>query len=382
MMPAGDLGVILGVVAASGVVGAAIGRVGLHAVRGRTLGAAVAVVVATSAAVMSVGVLAIGNEMLVSGHALVVLVVVVIAAAVAAAIVAFDLARRVARGGAALTDVVRRVGGGNATEDGQAPASRELRALAAELALADRRLAEARVREASLEATRRELVAWVSHDLRSPLAAILAMTAALEDGVVTDPPDVADYIARLRRESVRLGRMVDDLFELSRITAGALEMSMGRVRLDDLVNEVLEGAVAVAQAKGVRLLARPGGDAAATGDPAQLARVVRNLVANAVRHTPADGTVVVESGADADGVPTLSVSDGCGGIPPADIQRLFDVGYRGEWARTPGGDVGAGLGLAIAKGIVEAHDGAIAVHNVSGGCRFVVHLPRREAMAG
>ncbi|MDQ1702948.1 MAG: hypothetical protein QOF57_2200 [Frankiaceae bacterium] len=379
MISAADLAVIVGVVVGAAVLGVVLGRLGLQAVRGRSVQAAVIVVIATSAAVMAVGVLVVGDLMLVSGHALVVLLVVVGAAAAAAAFVAADLSRRLARGGASLTDVVRHVGAGNAAADAPEPQSRELRALAAELAAADVRLADARDREAALEATRRELVAWVSHDLRTPLAGILAMSSALEDGVVAEPADVADYHARIRRETQRLGRMVDDLFELSRISAGALALSFAAVPLDELVDEVLEGAGPVADAKRVRLLARAAGAAVAFGDPQQLARVLRNLVANAVRHTPSDGTVTVEFGVDATGVPTVSVGDGCGGIPAGDIPRVFDVGYRGEWARTPGDDAGAGLGLAIAKGIVEAHDGRIDVENAADGCRFVVRLPAGTA---
>jgi signal transduction histidine kinase len=376
-----DLAVIVGVVAGAAILGVVLGRFGLQGVRGRSVRAAVVVVIATSASVMAVGVLLVGGLMLVSGHALLVLLVVVGMSAIAAAFVASDLSHRLARSGASLSDVVRRVGQGNAAADAPAPETRELRALAAELAAADVRLAEARVREAALEATRRELVAWVSHDLRSPLAGILAMSSALEDGVVTEAGDVADYHARIRRETQRLGRMVDDLFELSRISAGALQLTFDSVPLDELVGEVLEGAGPVAEAKRVHLLARAVGGPVAVGDAQQLARVVRNLVANALRHTPSDGTVTVECTVDSAGVPTVAVGDGCGGIPPQDLARLFDVGYRGEWARTPGDDAGAGLGLAIAKGIVEAHHGRISVENGATGCRFVVRLPLASSSA-
>jgi signal transduction histidine kinase len=118
-----------------------------------------------------------------------------------------------------------------------------------------------------------------------------------------------------------------------------------------------------------------GDDALINVDVGQMGRALRNLVTNAIRHTPSDGTVEVGYGVRADGVPYLRVSDACGGIPAADLPRLFEVGYRGESARTPGVDTGAGLGLAIVRGIVDAHDGMIDVVNEHIGCRFEVRLP-------
>ena len=109
-------------------------------------------------------------------------------------------------------------------------------------------------------------------------------------------------------------------------------------------------------------------------DPAGLSRVLGNLVMNAIRHTPADGTVQITGRGAADGV-ELSVSDACGGIPEGDLDRVFDVAWRGSHARTPSTGAGAGLGLAIVRGIVEAHRGRVSVVNEAPGCRFVVQIP-------
>jgi signal transduction histidine kinase len=114
------------------------------------------------------------------------------------------------------------------------------------------------------------------------------------------------------------------------------------------------------------------------GSDPELARVVRNLVSNAIRHTPPDGTVAIQLGVDgADAV--LAVDDGCGGIPDGELGRVFDVAFRGSAARTPSPSseeqVGGGLGLAIAKGLVEAHRGRIDAHNHGPGCRFEVRIP-------
>jgi signal transduction histidine kinase len=105
-----------------------------------------------------------------------------------------------------------------------------------------------------------------------------------------------------------------------------------------------------------------------------VARVLRNLLENAIRHTPSDGTVWVSTGVAQDQV-FVSVADQCGGISPDELGRVFDPSFRGETARTPRSDGGAGLGLAIARGIVEAHHGEIGVQNEGGGCRFTVRLP-------
>jgi signal transduction histidine kinase len=232
---------------------------------------------------------------------------------------------------------------------------------------------EARARERALESSRRELVAWVSHDLRTPLAGLRAMAEALEDGVVDRPDQVADYHRRIRQESDRLAGMVDDLFELSRIHSGALQLQLDTVSLADLVSDSVAASSAWARAKRVAVRAEGESWPTVRGSDAELSRVIQNLLANAIRHTPSDGAVVVAAGRDRGGA-WVSVQDGCGGIPNDDLPRVFDVAFRGETARTPA-DGGAGLGLAIARGLVEAHNGSISVENRPPGCRFVVWLP-------
>jgi signal transduction histidine kinase len=240
--------------------------------------------------------------------------------------------------------------------------------------------AVARHRERQLEASRRELVAWVSHDLRSPLAGLRAMAEALEDGVVGDPLTVAEYHHRIRTETDRMAGMVDDLFELSRINAGALRLTLAPVSLRDVVSDAVASAEPVAMAKRVRLLASGTGWPVVPGSVPELSRVAANLLRNAIRHTPSDGTITVTGGQDPGGA-WFAVTDSCGGIPEADLPRVFDVAFRGETARTPrrsepaGGGGGGGLGLAIVRGLVEAHAGNVQVRNVAHGCRFEVRLP-------
>jgi signal transduction histidine kinase len=288
--------------------------------------------------------------------------------------VALVIGRRLTKASRKLLGAVREVGdsGIYTPPADQLPA--ELAGLSKGLAEAHDKLGQARAREQALEASRRELVAWVSHDLRTPLAGLRAMAEALEDQVVIDPREVSQYHTQIRREVDRLTLMIDDLFELSRIHAGALRLSKRMVGLEDLVAEVVASAEPVARHKGVRLSGAAVRGMPVFVDTAEMGRALRNLVTNAIRHTPSDGGVDVLAEVQS-GMACVSVSDACGGIPPGDLPRVFDVAFRGESARTPGPQEGAGLGLSIARGIVEAHSGQIAVRNAGPGCQFLIRLP-------
>lgn len=288
--------------------------------------------------------------------------------------VAFVIGRSVTRAARRLLGAVREVGEIGMYTPPSAALPTELAGLSHGLAEAHDRLGRARAREQALEASRRELVAWVSHDLRTPLAGLRAMAEALEDQVVTDPREVSRYHSQIRAETDRLSAMIEDLFQLSKIHAGALRLSPRLVGLEELIAEVAASAEPVARAKGVRLAGAAAAGMAVLIDPAEFGRAVRNLVTNAIRHTPPDGTIEIVGTIQA-GQACLSVSDECGGISPDDLPRVFDVAFRGESARTPDPLGGAGLGLSIARGIVEAHSGQISVRNTGPGCQFLVKLP-------
>jgi signal transduction histidine kinase len=237
---------------------------------------------------------------------------------------------------------------------------------------------EARRRERTAEGARRELVAWISHDLRTPLAGMRAMAEALADGVVDHPHEIVEYARRIGQEVGHLSGMVDDLFELSRITAGTLTIHPAAVPLKDVISEATESERLVASAQGVELEVRARTWPIVSGSDPELVRVVRNLVSNAVRHTPGQGTVLIRVD-EADQCALVSVQDACGGIPDDELERVFEVGFRGNHARSRAGDdafpPGTGLGLAITRGLVAAHDGRINVVNSGPGCRFDVLLP-------
>lgn len=373
-MPAYDLGVVVTIAVGCGLVVALLGAAALRAVRSRSLTASVVVVVCTALGTVVAGAVSTASAMFLSDHDLRVLLVVSGVAALVGLSSALVLGRAVVRGSDALGLAAREL-----SEDGYTrppgPLSAELAALDTELSETSERLRVSRGRERALEASRRELVAWVSHDLRTPLAGVRAMAEALEDGVVDDRETVARYHSGIRREADRLAGMVDDLFELSKINAAALQLTLQQVSLADVVSDALASAVPVARAKGVRLEGSADEDLPhVDGSVPELGRVLRNLLSNAIRHTPADGVISVRAHSTG-GSAWVEVADACGGIPPEDLPRLFEVAFRGTAARTPGEDGGAGLGLAIARGLVEAHRGEISIANDGPGCRVRVRLP-------
>jgi signal transduction histidine kinase len=288
--------------------------------------------------------------------------------------VALFLAHSFTRASKTLLGAVEEVGSSGVYSKPDVELPAELEGLSTGLATAHQRLGKSRARERALEASRRELVAWVSHDLRTPLAGLRAMAEALEDEVVIDPREVRHYHTQLRIEADRLSGMIDDLFELSKIHAGTLRLTPRVVNLEELVGDVLASTEPVARAKGILLTGSSVRGMPVLIDTAEMGRAVRNLVTNAIRHTPAQGQIEI-IGEIRSGMASVSVSDQCGGIPPEDLPRVFDIAFRGESARTPGNDGGAGLGLSIARGIVEAHSGQIGVRNTGPGCQFLIKVP-------
>jgi len=385
-LPTRDTLGLLGYAALGAAVAGVLAAGLLLVLRGSGTGLQAAVAALAPIAAVAVGVAWGSSAMFISNHDRWALWVLLIGAGTAGVIAAMLLGRRVASAGRSLEDLARRLGedgpdaamgsGGASGRIGDGAPPAELASLAAELETMSIRLAESQRQTAALERSRRELVAWVSHDLRTPLAGIRAMVEALEDGVVDDPETVDRYHRTMRLEADRLAGLVGDLFELSRIQAGALALDLERVALDELLSDAVAGASIAAGAKGIDLRG-------AVEEPSpvvelstpEMARVVRNLLDNAIRHTPPGGTVLIDARVnDTRSFAEVSVQDACGGIPDHDLDQVFDMAYRGDAARTPG-DGGAGLGLAVARGLVEAHHGEITVRNEGSGCRFTVRLP-------
>ena len=240
---------------------------------------------------------------------------------------------------------------------------------------------EIRDSERAAEHSRRRLVAFVSHDLRTPLAGIRAVSEAISDGLVADD-EIRAHAKHIEQESIRLSDMVDDLFEMSKINAGAVQPTFDRVALDEVIDDVLAAHRIAAERAGVQLQATlPEKPVQVLGSDRALVRVLSNLVANAIAHTPEGGRVQLALGADENGA-WARVDDTGVGIDEADLPRVFDVAYRGSNHRVPRADSslpsGSGLGLAIAAGLVQAHRGTLSARNLDTGARFEVRLPLAE----
>ena len=243
-------------------------------------------------------------------------------------------------------------------------------ALAAALAV---RLAMEERSRREIEEARRQLVAAASHDLRTPLASLRLLVESIDDGVATG--ETRDrYLKEIRTHVGVLSDLVDDLFELSRIEAGDISWTMRQVKLRELIGDTVAAMRAPAAERGVSLAAElPASELVASANAEKVQRVLFNLIQNAIRHTPADGSVTVRARSAAGGV-EVEVADNGEGIPAGDGERVFEAFYRGDAAR---GEDGAGLGLAISRAIVEAHGGKIWFEDGAPGTR--VHFTLKSA---
>jgi signal transduction histidine kinase len=302
-----------------------------------------------------------GAVMFSSGHDVVLLFVAAsasTAAVVAAVVLGRAIAGRIDRLRAVSEALARGDLAARAQEDGPA----ELAALASSfnaMAADLERLFDAR----------RELVAWASHDLRTPLASLQAMLEAVEDGVA----EPERYLSAMREQVRALAGLVDDLFELARIDAGVLTLELREAQLAGLVESCLRGLEAEARARHVTL--RYAGDGAIVRcAPEKVERVLFNLLTNALRHTPSDGAVAIVVEPHESEV-QVTVEDTGDGLPADAARRVFERFWRGDAARSRAKG-GAGLGLAIARGLVEAQGGRIWAENrPEGGARISFTLP-------
>jgi signal transduction histidine kinase len=234
------------------------------------------------------------------------------------------------------------------------------------------RLAEHETRREASDRARRDLIAAVSHDLRTPLTSLQLLAQGMDDGLLDLDNGGRRYLNEMSVHVRSLSAMVDDLFELTRLEAGDIQWSMRRVRLDELVGETIEAMRAQAASKGVAVEARVPRDLAfARANPEKVQRVLFNLIQNAIRHTPADGSVTVAAEPSGDAI-EVEVADTGNGIPPGQRERVFEPFFRGD-ARTGGG---SGLGLTICRAIIEVHGGRIWLSECATGTRVRFTLPR------
>ncbi len=334
----------------------------------RQLALAVALVVAP----VLIALMVVGLLMVISGHAALLVGAIVAAAGLLAVLAARLVASSILGDVDAIRDGLAEVGRGERSVRIETTVDDELGELArAANAMIVQLSTEEAARDQS-EAARRDLVAAVSHDLRTPITSLRLLVEAVQDEIV-DRETRANYLARMGIHIDALSSLIDDLFELTRLEAGDISWTLQRVPLDELVTETVEAMRVHAEAKGVAVRSEvPAFLPAARANPEKLQRVLFNLIQNAIHHTPADGSVMVYA-EPVNGSIELEVADTGEGIPAAEQPHIFDAFFRGGDASRTGG--GAGLGLAVSRAIVEAHGGRIWLADASSGTRVRFSLP-------
>lgn len=371
---------IVGLAVAGAALVAAAGSLVGRRVRTRSLAVQVAVIVVIELAATLVGVVAATWAVDLSGQELWTMAVVVLAAGTASAVAALVLADRLGRASGELADLAAElaVAGDRpvATPPGL-PA--ELAEVADQLIDTWARLRAANAREQVVDASRRELVAWVSHDLRLPLLGIRSLVEALEEGAVTDPATIARYHQSIGRDAERLSQLVDDLHDLNRVQAGTLRPAPERIEVTGLVADGIAAVSLAAEVRGVTVRGDlDDADHHVVGSAPDLALVVANLLDTAIRHTHGGGEVTVRAAADDHDV-VVTVGNSAGPLPESDGGQAFDLAFGpGTGPRAEAVEVGVvpvGPGLTVARKLVEAHQGELVVANDDGGCRFHLRLP-------
>lgn len=240
------------------------------------------------------------------------------------------------------------------------------------------RLQAADRKQRELDILRRDLIAWVGHDLQTPLASIRAIVEALADGVVEEPETVNRYLNTARKDIRSLSLLIDDLFQMAQLDAGGMPLNRESNSLSDLISDTIESFSRLAADRGVKLTGVVDADIDPVWMDAQrIGRVLNNLLGNAIRHVEENGTVEVRAH-QGEGGALVEVIDNGPGIPEKDLPLIFDRFYRGEKSRSRSTG-GSGLGLAIAKGIIDAHGGEIGCESRSGYTRFFFLLPERRS---
>lgn len=313
--------------------------------------------------------------MFASQHDLLLAIVLLIFASGMAMVLGYFLSSAITNRINLLKDAAKQLAGGNlqtrVASDGQdevATLARTFNQMAEQLEAVDKKQRE-------LERLRADLIAWVGHDLQTPLASMRVILEALEDGVVDDPQTVKRYLNTAQRNVRSLSVLIDDLFQMAQLDTGGMPLDRAESSLSDLISDTLESFSELAQRQGVNLTGSVAPEVdPVTMDTQRIGRVLNNLIGNALRHTPAGGHVEVHARRTGSGV-EVSVSDTGEGIRAEDLAHVFDSFYRGDKSRSRSTG-GAGLGLAISKGIVQAHGGEITVQSKAGqGSKFLFTLP-------
>ena len=346
-------------------------RMGIGGISGK-----VALGYALCVGVTALVILLVSMPMFISTHDAQFLLVLLVFSGIISLGFGYLISRTITRGLSELTSGAEKIAQGNFSARVNVKSGDEVERLGAAFNNMAEKLEQSAAKQKELEQARRDVVAAVSHDLRTPLASLRAMIEALNDGVVTDEVTTRRYLASAQMQAENLSLLVDDLFELSQLDAGVMQWSVEPSSLRDLISDTLETMHVQAAEKNIKL----SGWVDPSVDPVlmnshKMQRVLYNLIQNAIRHTPTDGTIFVEA-REYQGQVQVDVIDTGEGIPESDVPRIFEQFYRGEKSRSRETG-GAGLGLAIAQRIVQAHRGKIWVESKRGaGSRFSFTLPR------
>lgn len=359
----------------SATVVAALALLSLRLLRQRSMRARLMVVSSAGVVAMAASVMAISVEMYISAHDLTVLlsvsVVALLLSVVAAWVVAGALRTSFERFSQSLLQVA----------DGEVVAAErvgllEVDLLSAQLAAMSAKVDAARAELEMLDSARQRFFAWISHDLRTPLTAVRALAESFEEGAADAPERFAGDV---RAQVETMSRMVDDLFELSRLTSGAVQLQTEQVELLDIVSDAVVDVAGAAARHEVRIVERGVAGHMLWADPHHLGRIIVNLLTNAVRHAPPGTDIVVSAQPVDEGRLVLGILDRGSGVAVEDLDRMFEVGWRADAARTTTVDEGvasgAGLGLSIARGLARAHGGDVFAERTGDGFRMNVLLP-------
>ncbi|MBX3064875.1 MAG: HAMP domain-containing sensor histidine kinase [Anaerolineae bacterium] len=341
--------------------------------------------IALTVALIFVNVLRVAQLMFISTHDLALTTALLVFAGLIAGVSVYLIADTLIRRIKALAAASDRLARGDLQVRLDVQGSDELAQLSHSFNLMAQALQQMDEFKSRLEEGRRDLIAWVSHDLRTPLAAIRVMNEAILDGVAADPQDVERYMRDMQYEIHNLSRLIDDLFELSRMETGHLQLTIEPISLRDLISDTLSGLRVRAELGSVQLRGQV--DAAVNMvnvAPDKIQRVLSNLLDNALEHTPPNGAVTLLAKRDGD-VVVVSVHNTGTAIAADDLPHIFESFYQGTAGKARqqslNGKRGTGLGLAIARGFVEAHGGQISVRSLPDqGTTFTFTLPQRAAI--
>lgn len=357
-------------VLSSMLVVSALGLLALYGLRGRSITTVLTVTVLVPVVSLAVGVLSL--TALVPSRSVDRIAIPVAVAFGLSIVIAVGVAKLIMQASVGLRRAVELLGEGSDFSAPRAPTA-ELAALGLALEEAQQRLREARGREAELERSRRDMLVGIGHDLRTPLARMRSVVEGLQEEGVSDPAILDSYLGVLGSQTARLGALVEDIVDLSRITSGLVEAVPAPLAVDELISNALADAQAHAQRCGVVLAGDAPHGVTVEADLRLVTRILNNLTDNAIAETSAGASVHLRAAVGPQGV-VLQVQDSCGGIAETDLPRIFDPGFRGDASRRADGR-GFGLGLSIAQGLAVASGAELSAVNVPGGCRFSVLFP-------